>query len=106
MTRRELLSLLFSLGAREFGRLLPAQGSKPKSDPVFQVKSVKGVDFVLRSSPTSRKYLIETMGGGVALFDYNNDGLLDIFLVNSGRLKRCRQDSLLLRRRRGCATAK
>jgi enediyne biosynthesis protein E4 len=87
MTRRELLSLLFSLGAREFGRLLPAQGAIPKSDPVFQVKSPKGVDFVLRNSPTSRKYLIETMPGGVALLDYNNDGLLDVFFVNGGNVR-------------------
>ena len=28
-----------------------------------------------------RKYLIETMGGGVALLDYDGDGRLDIFLV-------------------------
>src|ERR1043166_5679636 len=46
-----------------------------------------GVDFVHRNSPTSQKYLIETMGGGVALLDYNNDGLLDIFLVNGGNLE-------------------
>ena len=45
-----------------------------------------GVDFVQRNSPTSRKYLIETMCGGVGLLDYNNDGLLDIFFVNGGRL--------------------
>jgi hypothetical protein len=46
-----------------------------------------GVSFVHRNSPTRQKYLIETMGGGVALLDYNNDDLLDVFLVNSGRLQ-------------------
>src|SRR5438552_7623757 len=46
-----------------------------------------GIDFRLRNSPTAQKYLIETMGGGVALLDYNNDGLLDIFLVNGGKLE-------------------
>jgi hypothetical protein len=45
-----------------------------------------GIDFVHRHSPTSQKYLIETMGGGVALIDYNNDGLLDVFLINGGKL--------------------
>src|SRR5262249_9038496 len=42
---------------------------------------------IQRNSPTSQKYLIETMGGGVALLDYNNDGLMDVFLVNSGHLE-------------------
>src|SRR5689334_17385592 len=46
-----------------------------------------GIDFRLRNSPTAQKYLIETMGGGVALLDYNRDGLLDIFLVNGGKLE-------------------
>src|SRR5438876_10208804 len=42
-----------------------------------------GLDFVHRNSPTSQKYLIETMGGGVALIVYNNDGLLYVIFVIS-----------------------
>lgn len=45
-----------------------------------------GVSFQYKSSHTSRKYLLETMGAGVALLDYDNDGRLDIFLVNGAPL--------------------
>jgi hypothetical protein len=54
--------------------------------PMFEVKRLRGIDFILQNSPTKRKFLIETMPGGIALFDYNNDGLLDIFMVNGGRI--------------------
>jgi enediyne biosynthesis protein E4 len=54
--------------------------------PIFEVKPLRGIDFLLQNSPTPRKFLIETMPGGVALLDYNNDGLLDIFLMNGGRI--------------------
>jgi hypothetical protein len=60
--------------------------SPPVTTPAFDVIRPKGIDFTLENSPTTKKYLIETMPGGVALFDYNNDGLLDIFLVNGGKL--------------------
>jgi enediyne biosynthesis protein E4 len=63
-----------------------SQLPKLKAESLFKVSPPKGIDFVLRNSPTSRKYLIETMPGGLALFDYNNDGLLDIFLVNAGHV--------------------
>ena len=46
------------------------------------VTQKSGINFQYQASHTSRKYLIETMGSGVALFDYDNDGRLDIFLVN------------------------
>src|SRR5437667_12309290 len=54
--------------------------------PIFDLKLPRGLDFSLQNSPTPQKYLIETMPGGVALLDYHNDGLLDIFLVNGGRV--------------------
>jgi len=58
----------------------------PDGSPVFEVNSPRGIDFTLQNSPTPRKYLVETMPGGVALLDYNNDGLLDIFVVNGGHV--------------------
>ena len=42
--------------------------------------------FQYLNSPTPNKYLIETMGGGVALLDYNKDGWLDVFFVNGAAL--------------------
>jgi hypothetical protein len=41
-----------------------------------------GIHFRQQASPTAKKYLPETMGSGVALFDYDNDGRLDIFFAN------------------------
>jgi hypothetical protein len=79
MIRICLLSLLLSLPAF-------SQTARPTLEPQFKLSPAHGIDFVLRNSPTSRKYLIETMPGGVALLDYNNDGLLDIFLVNAGHV--------------------
>ncbi len=45
-----------------------------------------GVHFLHRASHTSKKYLLETMGSGVALLDYDNDGRLDLFLVNGAKI--------------------
>lgn len=45
------------------------------------------IDFRHYSSPTSQKYLLETMSAGVALIDYDNDGLPDIFFTNGALIK-------------------
>jgi hypothetical protein len=44
------------------------------------------IKFVLRNSVSPQHYTFETMAGGVALFDYNNDGLLDIFFTNGAAI--------------------
>src|SRR5262245_3048612 len=50
------------------------------------VTEKSGVKFRYLSSHTTKKYLPETMGAGVALIDYDNDGRLDIFVVNGAPL--------------------
>src|SRR6266481_8623435 len=53
--------------------------------PMFDVRLPRGLDFTLQNSPTPQKYLIETMPGGVALFDYDNDGYPDLFVTSYGK---------------------
>ncbi|MGI8990282.1 MAG: CRTAC1 family protein [Bryobacteraceae bacterium] len=47
--------------------------------------------FVLENSASPEKYLPETMAGGVAAFDYNNDGRPDIFFANGAALPSLRK---------------
>ena len=50
------------------------------------VTAASGVTFTHASSPTKEKYLIETMGGGVAMLDADGDGRLDLFFTNGAGL--------------------
>jgi enediyne biosynthesis protein E4 len=58
------------------------QTAAPVPGRFVDVTQKVGVHFLHQAPHTSRKYLIETMGSGVALFDCDNDGRLDLFLVN------------------------
>jgi hypothetical protein len=44
------------------------------------------IKFILKNSVSPQRYTFETMTGGVALFDYDNDGLLDIFFTNGAAI--------------------
>src|ERR1700728_2281019 len=62
-------------------------GSIPAAGIEFEdvIKSSR-ISFVLKNSVSPQRYTFETMTGGVALFDYNNEGLLDIFFTNGGAI--------------------
>jgi len=50
---------------------------------VIQSSKIK---FTLKNSVSPQRYTFETMVGGLALLDYNNDGLLDIFFTNGAAI--------------------
>ena len=67
-------------------------GSTSDSQKAFPGRFVdttlaSGIRFNYLSTHTPKHYLPETMGPGVALFDYDNDGRLDIFVVNGAPLQ-------------------
>ena len=54
--------------------------------PVFEdIADSARLNFRLLNSPTPEKHQIETMPGGVAVLDYDRDGLIDIYFVNGAR---------------------
>jgi len=65
----------------------PPVSGAPAGQIVFEnVVERSGVRFVTDSSTSARKHQVETMLSGVAIFDYNNDGLMDLYFVNGARL--------------------
>ncbi len=81
----------YVLGTCALGLILtgPAllSSDSPSEPPFVDVTEAVGVHFLHRAFPTSKKYLPETMGSGVAVFDYDNDGRADLYFVNGAPIK-------------------
>src|ERR1700749_1320668 len=67
-------------------RVLLLLGTAPTPIPIFREISPveRGIHWVHTNGKSSQHYLPETMGAGVAIFDYDNDGWMDILFVDSG----------------------
>ncbi len=76
--------LIAAFAARPSGAQAKASDSAAGLVPgkFIDVTEKSGIHFLHQAPHTSRKYLIETMGSGVGLFDCDGDGRLDIYLVN------------------------
>ena len=81
---------------------------KAQHIPQFvDITEAAGIDFIhINGDEKAKKYLFEAKGGGVGFFDFDNDGWMDILLVQGSTMERFRQNqgphsSLYLNRRDG-----
>ena len=87
---RESIAILRKANAQEelqrVTRSVAASGeARRRASPAPTVRfEASSLDMTVRNGATGNKHLIETMIGGVALFDFDNDGWLDVFVSNGG----------------------
>ncbi|HST20497.1 MAG TPA: VCBS repeat-containing protein, partial [Blastocatellia bacterium] len=75
-SKKKILVILFLLA------ILPESNAFNGAVRFVDITSQSGITFKHISSP-EKKYIVESMSGGVAMFDYDNDGYADIYFVNS-----------------------
>ena len=94
-SRRSFLSAISAAGIVQFfdPKLICAEAV---DQPIFSdVTGEAGITWRQFNGYSPDRYLIETMGGGVGMFDFDNDGWLDIFLLNGGDTPRGKSDKPL-----------
>ena len=94
-SRRSFLSAISAAGIVQFfdPKLICAEAV---DQPIFSgLTGEAGITWRQFNGYSPDRYLIETMGGGVGMFDFDNDGWLDIFLLNGGDTPRGKSDKPL-----------
>jgi hypothetical protein len=84
-SRREFLRFAGAAGAATFVPPWLRAYARAQSVIFEEIPPAKsGISWVHENAMSDNRYLPETMGPGVAFFDYDNDGWMDVFMVNSG----------------------
>ncbi len=82
-----ILVLIALLGVILRETVFAGQSTKSQDAPIpvrfTDVRKEAGITFLQDSTQTEEKYYLETMGTGVGWLDYNQDGLMDLFFVQS-----------------------
>ncbi len=86
MTKRALALLAAALPALPLTARLPAAAAEASALRFTPVPGAAGIDLVMTSGEMPSREILEVDGGGIALFDYDRDGDLDVFLANGATL--------------------
>src|SRR5215813_5717892 len=77
--------IVFLMFAIAFPKTDSTPATTSASNEIFtDITEQAGITWQQFGGESQDRFLIETMGGGVGFFDFDNDGLLDIFFVNGG----------------------
>jgi hypothetical protein len=77
-----------SYSAADLPKTPPPPGPQARSPVTFtDITAQSGIKFIHAPSKTPAKFLLETMGSGIGIFDYDNDGRMDLFFTNGAALK-------------------
>src|ERR1700692_4204745 len=74
------------------GQTGPSEAARPPGNSPIRF-AFQAIAFTLDSDETPERHAPETMAGGVAVFDYNNDGKLDIFFTNGADISNLKKTS-------------
>ncbi len=80
-----LLIMIFSIGAIS---------GATQTIVLTDVTSSTGIDFVHTDGGSGQRYVVETVSAGLALFDYDNDNDIDVYLLNGAPLKGSKQTDI------------
>ena len=84
--KQSLLRVLIASVVASFSLCVPFLAAEPPLPQFTDIARQAGVAFHHTNGASAEKHLVETMGSGAVFFDYDGDGWVDIFLVDSGSI--------------------